>query len=185
MPEMRVVSMRRVWRGTWRRRQVMVSLLGLWGCIPLGATMKRKYKSGSTWAFWRWTDVDSEYITRLHLAKTPWFSVCLHWLNKPDAEPYLHDHPVSFLSLILRGGYEEERAASRPGDAVIVEHKWFNFIEASKDDCHRITDVKPGTVTLCLMGPKTREWGFHTGSGWVGWKDYYTKQRRERAETQR
>src|SRR5262245_57492885 len=64
---------------------------------------RRLYRSGTKWCVWRWTDVDSEYITRLHLIKTPWFAICLHWINKPDAEPYLHDHPVSFLSVILRG----------------------------------------------------------------------------------
>jgi hypothetical protein len=29
------------------------------------------------------------------------------------------------------------------------------------------------------MGPKTREWGFHTRDGWIMWKDYYAKKRAE------
>lgn len=141
---------------------------------------RRKYKSGTRYAFWRWSEVDSEYIVRLHLVKTPWGAICLHWINKPDAEPYLHDHPVSFLSLVLRGGYEEERASAHPGESAIYDHKWFNYITADQRDTHRITHVEPGTVTLCFMGPKTREWGFHTEDGWVWWKDYYAKQRAEK-----
>lgn len=136
----------------------------------------RKYKSGSIWALWRWTETNSEYITRLHVLKTPWFAICMHWINKPDPEPHLHDHPVSFLSLILRGGYREIRQkGSTYASLTYPKHKWFNFITASLGDRHRIIDVLPKTLTLCLMGPKTREWGFHTEKGWVYWKDYNKK----------
>jgi hypothetical protein len=136
----------------------------------------RKYKSGSTWALWRWTEVDSEYIRRLHLVKTPWFAICLHWILKPDPEPYLHDHPVSFLSIILRGAYYEQRR--KPGFHMIRLRRWWNWIKADPEDRHSICVVEPRTLTLCFMGPKTREWGFHTGSGWVYWKDYYAAQRK-------
>lgn len=140
-----------------------------------GIARKRLYKSGTGWCAWRWTDVDSEYITRLHVIKTPWCALCLHWINSPDVEPWLHDHPVSFLSVVLRGGYAELRAWN--GDVGHRVHKWFNFIRASKFDRHRIIFVRKGTVTLCFMGPKTREWGFHMPEGWVHWKDYYARLR--------
>ncbi len=134
----------------------------------------RKYKSGTGWCIWRWTDVESEYILRLHVVKTPWFAVCLHWINKPDAEPWLHDHPVTFLSLILRGGYAELRATG-DGDIGHQVHRWFNFVRASSADRHRIIFCRKNTLTLCFMGPKTREWGFHMPEGWVFWKDYYAR----------
>jgi hypothetical protein len=142
---------------------------------------RRKYKSGTSWCFWRWTDVDSEYITRLHILKTPWFAVCLHWFHKPDPEPYQHDHPVTFLSLILRGWYTEWRNEG------VVRHNWYNWIRATPADRHTIIRVAPRTLTLCFMGPKTREWGFHLTdrdgrpTGWIMWKDYYAKQRAARA----
>jgi hypothetical protein len=137
---------------------------------------KRLYKTGSTWALWRWTEVDSEYIRRLHVVKTPWFAICLHWILKPDPEPYLHDHPVSFLSLILRGGYTERQGGYWRTER-LATHRWYNWIDASDGVTHTITDVKPKTLTLCLMGPKTRDWGFHTEVGWVYWRDYYRVQR--------
>ncbi len=130
----------------------------------------RKYKHGTSWCFWRWTEVDSEYITRLHIIKTALGAICLHWLKKPDPEPFPHDHPVTFLSLIW-GEYHEVR------NGVLRKRRWINFIKASPNDQHNIVYVKPGTVTLCIMGPKRREWGFHTPTGWVFWKDYYAKQR--------
>jgi hypothetical protein len=27
------------------------------------------------------------------------------------------------------------------------------------------------------MGPKVREWGFHTPDGWTFWRDYYRARR--------
>lgn len=142
----------------------------------------RKYKSGTRWCVWRFTDVDSEYITRLHVLKTPLFAICLHWINTPDPEPYLHDHPVSFLSFILRGWYAEKRATpGRPTPRFELRRR-FNWIRATPDDRHTIVQVAPGgALTLCLMGPKTREWGFHTERGWVHWKTYHHAQRAERA----
>lgn len=134
----------------------------------------RKYKSGTGWCVWRWTDVDSEYILRLHVFKTPWCAVCLHWIRKPDAEPWLHDHPVSFLSLILRGSYAELRARG-DGDVGHVVHRWCNVIRARPTDRHRIIFCRANTLTLCFMGPKKREWGFHMPAGWIGWKDYYAR----------
>lgn len=144
----------------------------------------RKYKSGTGWCLWRWTDVDSEYITRLHVLKTPWFAVCLHWINKPDPEPYLHDHPVSFLSLVLRGWYAEDRDTFGR-KRFYVMRRWYNWVRASRFDRHNIVGVSPGgALTLCLMGPKRQEWGFHipkmgygTEKRWVYWKDYYNNKR--------
>lgn len=116
---------------------------------------------------------DTGYITRLHILKTPWFALCLHWLNTPDPEPYLHDHPVSFLSVILRGGYTEDREKFTHNRRRFTKvNRWFNWIRASSRDRHTIIEVKPKTLTLCLMGPKTREWGYHLPDGWMYWKDY-------------
>lgn len=131
----------------------------------------RKYVSGTSWCIYRWTEVDSGYITRLHLIKTPFGAIDIHWINAPDAEPWHHDHPVTFLSIILRGGYVEAR------NGRLRKRRWFNFIRASKEDVHKIVYVWPKTITLCFMGPKRREWGFHIDGTWVHWKAYYTLQR--------
>lgn len=133
----------------------------------------RKYAHGSRWALWRWTDVPSRFIVRLHLVMTPWFSLVLHWIKGPDPEPHLHDHPVSFVSLILWGAYTELRYQG-PGRANrMVTHNWFNRIQAGTWDRHRIVSVRPHTTTLCLMGPKRREWGYHLRSGrWMHYRDY-------------
>lgn len=148
--------------------------------------MRRKYRTGTTWCVWRWSDTDSEYLTRLHLVKTPWFAICLHWLHKPDPEPFLHDHPVTFLSLVLWGGYKELRQRWKRGvfrTDINTARRW-NFVRAHDFDRHSIIDVRPRTLTLCFMGPKTREWGFWTKDGWVWWKFYYALQRAERGKAE-
>lgn len=133
--------------------------------------MTREYRSGTRWCFWRWSTIDADHIERLHIVKTPWFAICLHWMRGPDLSPFEHDHPVSFLSIVLRGGYTETR------NGTVRNRPCFNFIRASADDSHRIIFAEPKTLTLCFMGPKVREWGFHTDTGWVGWRDYYASVR--------
>lgn len=139
----------------------------------------REYKSGSGWAFWRWTFTPSGYITRLHVIKAPFGAIMIHFINTADPEPHIHDHPVTFLSLILTGGYEELRMLPKYAPVRIYrKRRFFNFIRANARDAHTITSVLPGTVTLCIVGPKTRDWGFHTEDGWVFWKDYNKKYRK-------
>lgn len=131
----------------------------------------REYKSGMEWCVWRWTFTPSGYITRLHLVKTPLGALMVHFINGPDPEPHMHDHPVTLLSIILRGGYLEMRPRSRPPSGLsFFWRRWYNLIRATT--IHQIVSVKPRTVTFCFVGPKVRDWGFHTPEGWVYWKDY-------------
>ncbi len=142
-------------------------------CGITGIARGRQYKTNKyPWCFWRWTDVPTKYILRLHIVKTPWFAICLHWIAKPDPEPYLHDHPVTFLSLVLRGGYAEIRQKAGDLSPSIHVHRWFNFIRAEERDRHRIIFTRRNTLTLCFMGPKRREWGYHVFGRWIYWKDY-------------
>lgn len=150
----------------------------------------RWYVSGTKSCAWRWSDVvlrGARYLLRLHLVKLAWGdpeqggALMLHWIEKPDPQPDPHDHPVPFLSIVLRGGYVEEREAARPTRRSVGRWpngrwfevrrvRWLNLIRSR--DVHRIISVEPGTLTLCIAGPKRREWGFHTVSGWVAWRPY-------------
>lgn len=126
----------------------------------------RKYRSGMRFAFWRWTDV-GDYLTRLHIIQVPRIgALMLHWIKKPDPHLYLHDHPVSFFSLVLHGSYVEQtwRGLKR----VFL----FNIKRASEYDPHRIVEVSQSpAITLVFALPKSREWGFDTPKGWVHWKE--------------
>ena len=126
----------------------------------------RRYKHDSTWALWRYTDVDwrgETYLLRLHLLKTPWGAVMLHWINGPDPAPDPHDHPVDFVSLTVRGGYKEKTSGG-------LNRRRLRFRRAT--DVHRIVECDPRTVTLVLCGPNRNRWGYFTAAGWIDWKIY-------------
>lgn len=133
----------------------------------------RLYASGAgiRWCAFRWSDAQAPYLYRLFLLKTPRFAVCLNWIMCPDAgDP--HDHTSAFLSVMLRGWYDERRkTAHRPWRH--ARRRWWNYVSASSADAHRILNVsRGGCLTLCIMGPKVREWGYHTSAGWVHYADY-------------
>lgn len=135
----------------------------------------RIYKTGSKWAGWRWKEIsfgNTPYIRRLHLVHTPLGGVMLHFFGGPDPQRDRHDHPVDFLSIVLRGSYVEERPV--PGGFGMVRERtvrWFNLMRAT--GIHRITRVAPKTTTLVFYGPSKRVWGFHTSQGWVPWTRYW------------
>jgi len=116
----------------------------------------------SRWMLWRWFDIiiDNElYLSRLTLFNTPWFGLRLHWIHKPDPDRGLHTHPWSFLSLVLRGGYNEiisKDPANVGGKERSV--RWFNRMNTTSG--HRIVSIKSNTMTLVLTGRKQKDWGF-------------------------
>lgn len=138
----------------------------------------RIYRSGTgiQWCLWRWSDAQEPYLTRLFVFKTPWLSLSYnHIKQEDDGDP--HDHTATFLSIFFRGWYRERRILKDEAGNVtfdqLVKRRWFNFVRASDRDAHRIIDVAPGgSHSLCFMGPKRREWYYHTENGPVHWAAY-------------
>ena len=132
--------------------------------------MRREYKTGSKYALWRWKDMmwcGELYLRRLILVQCPLFSIFIHWFHTPDKQRHLHDHPVSFISIILSGFYIEETFDGR-------KHRRINFSYINCYKVHKISKIDPvdKTVTLCIAGPRVREWGFYTEDGWIHYKKY-------------
>lgn len=121
------------------------------------------------------------YLCRLRLIDTPWFGVYLHHVEGPDPQPDPHDHPWTFLSFVVRGGYlEQVWKAVGPLKTQVYSRRWRSLTwhrMRAEGYAHRILSCEPRTVTLILRGPRRREWGFWTISnenreGWTHWKDY-------------
>jgi hypothetical protein len=73
----------------------------------------------------------------------------------------MHDHPYLSVSIVLRGGYIETTAAGlqmrAPGDVVL---RW-------PTELHAIAEIgSVPAVTLFLVGPRVRVWGFLCRTGW-------------------
>lgn len=99
------------------------------------------------------------YLRRWWIVKTPYGGIALHRMTAPDARETLHDHPFSFLSIPVRGGYYEKRLNPRTME---VGGRWvtrFNLVR--KHDAHSIRALtRPVVWTLLFIGKHRRTWGF-------------------------
>ena len=116
--------------------------------------------SGRTpWALWerfQVPDLDDPsklYLDRLRIISTPWFGIYLHRFNGPDSRPTLHDHPWRFLSIILRGGYDEVRPTG------LRRVRFINLMR--RGDVHYIERLhRTPTWSLMVVGRRLRKWGY-------------------------
>lgn len=139
---------------------------------------KRISKPSPHWGFWRWYDIvldDVLYLTRLNIIQTPWFSVKLHWIHRPDPDRDLHDHPWPFAAFVLRGGYYEYESLNPTiHEGTLRNIRWFNYKDTKT--AHRISYVKPKTLTLVVTGPRStiKEWGFFDKDtfDYTPWQEY-------------
>jgi hypothetical protein len=131
------------------------------------------------------------YLTRYHLVSFQDIQgrVYLHRFHRSD-EDVLHEHPWSFCSLILRGGYGEvtpldEATCRELGVRGGLQHEWhgvLSFLRRPATWRHRV--VIPARLegrvwTLVWTGPKERSWGFWCSNGWRPWREHL----RRREET--
>ena len=121
---------------------------------------------------------DNVYLDRLSLITTPWFSIKLHRIYRPDQQRDLHDHPWNFLSIVLRGEYVEDvpclhKVYAQKAYREVRHIRWFNWKKA--EDLHAISWVSRSPVwTLVVTGPRRRVWGFFVEKlkQWVAWDKY-------------
>lgn len=99
-----------------------------------------------------WWDIGEEF-TRFQLVKTPWFNIYLHRLKALTYHTHCHDHPWTFLAILLRGGYWEyhvDKATWRRPGSVLYRPAEFR---------HNVI-TKGVSWSLIITGPRRREWGF-------------------------
>jgi hypothetical protein len=102
-----------------------------------------------------WAEV-GEIFTRWTLFKRPWLNIYIHRMWAPRPHPHgCHDHPWSFIAIILWGGYYETmrgRTVWRgPGSLL--------FRPATSSH-QTLTDRRPHW-SIIIAGAKIRGWGFH------------------------
>lgn len=103
-----------------------------------------------------WKDIGETFI-RYDLFKCRWFNLYLHRLIAETPHAQCHNHPWAFLTIILKGGYNEYTTSSgwlwrAPGTVLWRPAK----------HAHNVTTGKSGMWSLVITGPKNREWGFLT-----------------------
>lgn len=109
------------------------------------------------------------------------FNVFLHKFLKSDPDD-VHDHPWSYFTLILKGGYYEwiPRVNSR-GEKVGEKRRWRgpgHFRVCRATSYHRI-ELDPDVTcwTLFMPGPQTRDWGFLSNGQWIQHDQYLTQKK--------
>ncbi len=121
------------------------------------------------------------YMSRYWLVgsnKSRW-ALMLHKMHRPDDDDCHHDHPWSFLTLILYGGYVEQ-VTRKCGledcklSHVITRHNRPGMLLFRRaEHTHRIHSLPSGHCwTLVLRFKKSRPWGFVTKLGWVAWRRF-------------
>jgi hypothetical protein len=131
------------------------------------------------WAVWQRMTIPcldgTDYLVRLRIVQTPWFAVYLHDIHKDDGDRAPHNHPWSFLSVVLRGYYTEKlypAPVDRPHRYVRQTHRAGSVHRMGRESAHRIVDAAPGLKTLILTGPRQSSWGFFVNGHHIDWADY-------------
>lgn len=119
-------------------------------------------------------DDGATYLSRWGVGHDRIGKVLLHRMNAPDPGLDLHDHPWAFVSIILKGGYVEDRGLSDDPDRIQENvRKPFSVKRLDLDECHSIRRLLRGSSwSLIICGPRRREWGFYTPYGWVHSSEY-------------
>ena len=103
------------------------------------------------------------------------FNIFLHRFLKSDPDD-LHDHPWSFRTFILFGGYWEHTETGKFWRAP------FSYRYAPANLFHRIEldQNVPYCWTLFIPGLKCKEWGFKTKNTWLHNNDYFALKAEEK-----
>jgi len=120
----------------------------------------------------------SDYLWRWHIVgNRNGRGVYLHHFIKGDRDPDPHSHPWCFTTLVLKGGYTDERwELDLSGDIVKVGEQVCRpgrFYSRKASHIHRVLmeDGRTGW-TLVFRGKRSCQWGFYKGNRFCHWTDY-------------
>lgn len=102
-------------------------------------------------------------------------NVYLHRIECSDDDRALHDRPWFSLSVILKGGYDEVVPVDRAdpaGEAPRLRRIPGDVTLRRPSSAHRLELIEGYCVSLFLMGPKFRIWGFCCRWGWRPGQDF-------------
>lgn len=94
-----------------------------------------------------------EKFTRYNVVKCRWFNLYIHQMWSPIAPPLCHDHPWSFVTFIIRGGYWESTDGEtftfrKPGRVLYRPAAW----------AHTVKTVDHYAWSVVVTSRTTRKW---------------------------
>lgn len=119
------------------------------------------------------------HFRRWRLIETKWFNIYIHQFYRSDLDRHCHDHPWSFVSFLLWGGYTVARPSSNSKCRWDYSlHKAPSIIFNRSKDFHKVEYLnRTPTVTLMITGPPKRDWGYWVNGAWVHHKEYRDRKR--------
>ncbi len=136
----------------------MLSRIINWMCWTLVKLFPRRHRT---------VYIEGEpYLLRFYIKRNGWLpGIYLHHFYMGDTDRELHNHPWKMSgSLILTGGYIEERLLESPAFPIPIRTKErvgpgrINIIRA--DDFHRVDLIEGSAWTIFVSGKKVQDWGF-------------------------
>lgn len=113
-----------------------------------------------------WNRRERSVLMRRWFAHLGAVSVLVHkFESSDDTSLGLHDHPWSFLTIVLWRGYDELRPES------VVRRRPGSIAFRRAEDLHAVRLRGGPSWSICITGPRRREWGFQTAKGWVARRD--------------
>ena len=99
-------------------------------------------------------------------------SVRIHHILIKDQDRHHHDHPWNARTIVLQGGYTEERSGThfmrKPGDTATLRF----------EEYHRINYVTNGGVyTMFITWKQRGDWGFNVDGKKVPWREYLANEK--------
>jgi hypothetical protein len=117
------------------------------------------------------------FNTRQHVG----FNIYIHKFLKGDPDD-VHDHPWSYATFILAGGYYEWVPVFNTLGEKINEIRYWrgpgHFRICRPDSYHRV-ELKEGVTawTLFIPGPHKRQWGFLVDNKWIHNDNYLARRK--------
>jgi hypothetical protein len=133
------------------------------------------------------------YLVRYIPFKSKLACLYIHRFMRSDAD-YPHDHPWNFFTYVISGGYDEvfynkkpeiqngtfaalwTKTINRRLPGSIAYRKATDVHQVVVDRDYEMSEIEQAPFTVCLIGPRLREWGFWPlegkGTTWIDWRKY-------------
>ena len=111
------------------------------------------------------------YMLRWEILRFLGMTVKVHVFMKSDRDCH-HDHPWSFLTLVVGGRYVEE-ILNEDGTTKQVTRKPMTIAYRKAEHKHRVLliDEKP-CLTIVLTFRRSRDWGFWSNGNFINWESF-------------
>ena len=133
------------------------------------------------------------YLVRYLVFKSKLFSFYIHRFMRSDSD-VPHDHPWNFFTYVISGGYKEvfyDRKAYQTNEnqteftslwtrklntrlpGSLAYRRATDIHQVVVDREYEMSEIQEAPYTICLIGPRFRQWGFWKDSAtFTDWRQY-------------